>query len=77
MRLSELEAKDVVEVKSGKKIGHVTDVEFDQKSMCLCTLIVTEVIWKDFILIFSKPKIIKINIDQIIQIGKDVLLVKC
>lgn len=77
MRLSELEAKDVVDVRSGRKMGYVSDLEIQQDCMCVKALIVCEVRWKDFILIFSKPKTKRIPIDQIVTIGKDVILVKC
>lgn len=77
MRLSELESKDVVDVKSGKKLGYVSDLELDDKCLCVKCLIICEVRWKDFILIFSKPKTKKISIEQIVCIGKDVILVKC
>ena len=77
MRFSQLEAKDVVDVKSGKKIGYVNDLEIDQEKMQICFLIVCEIRWKDFILVFCKPKIKKIAINQIVCIGKDVILVKC
>ena len=57
MRLSDLEAKDVVDVRSGKKLGFVSDLELDDKDLCILCLLVCEVSWKDFILIFSKPKL--------------------
>ena len=76
MRLSDLEAKDVVDVKSGKKLGYVSDLELDEQDLCILFLLVCEVSWKDFILIFSKPKIKKVKLDQIVCIGKDVILVK-
>lgn len=76
MRLSDLEAKDVVDVRSGKKLGFVSDLELDDKDLCILCLLVCEVSWKDFILIFSKPKLKKIKLDQIVCIGKDVILVK-
>ena len=77
MRFTELEAKDVVDVKSGKKIGYVNDLEIDNDSMQICFLLVCEVRWKDLFLVFCKPKIKKIGINQIVCIGKDVILVKC
>ena len=77
MRLSELESKDVVDVKNGRKMGYVSDLELDDECLCVKALIVCEVRWKDFILIFSKPKTKKIGVDQIVCIGKDVILVKC
>lgn len=77
MRLSELQSKDVVDVKTGKKIGYVNDLEIDEECMKITFLIVCEVRWKDLILVFCKPKIKKISMNQIVCIGKDVILVKC
>ena len=76
MCFTELEAKDVVDVRSGKKIGYVNDLEIDRDNMQICYLLVCEVRWKDILLVFSKPKIKKIAINQIVCIGKDVILVK-
>ena len=54
----------------------LSDLELDDKDLCILCLLVCEVSWKDFILIFSKPKLKKIKLDQIVCIGKDVILVK-
>ena len=77
MRLSELESKIVVDIRNGKKIGQISDLEFDEKNMCICYLIVCEFSWKDFVMLFSKPRMKKISVDQIVCVGKDVILVKC
>ncbi len=75
MKLSELEAKDVVEVGSGKKLGYVSDLEIDDTCLRIECLIVCEVRWKDFLLL-TKPRTKKIPTSKIVCIGKDVILVK-
>ena len=77
MRLSELECKDVVDIKTGRKIGRVSDLEIDEKSMCVCFLVVSELTWKDLVLVLSKPRLKRVSVEQIVCIGKDVVLVKC
>ena len=77
MKFNELEEKDVVDVRSGRKMGVVSDLDIEECSLCIKALIVCEVSWKDFILIFSKPKTKRIPVENIIKIGRDVILVKC
>jgi len=77
MKFNELEKKDVVDVRNGRKMGIVSDLDIDENSLCIKALIVCEVRWKDFVLIFSKPRIKRIPIENIVKIGRDVILVKC
>lgn len=76
MRLSDLQQKDVVDVKSGKKLGYVCDLEMNGDGCKICAIIVYDVRWTDLFLIFSKPRKKRILIDQIVCVGKDVILVK-
>lgn len=72
MRLSDLQHKDVINVKDGKKIGNIIDIniELDGKMQ---GLIVEKS--KFFISMFSNKDEIEIKWSQIEKIGEDVILV--
>ena len=72
MRLSDLQHKDVINVKDGKKIGNIIDIniELDGKMECL---IVEKA--KFFVSMFSNKDEIEIKWNQIEKIGEDVILV--
>ena len=40
MLFSELKCKEVINLRDCRKLGHVTDFEFDQCTGCICKLIV-------------------------------------
>ena len=40
MKLSELEKKDIINIKDGKLIGRIVDVEFDINNGCLIKFII-------------------------------------
>lgn len=75
MRFVTLQSKDVINVKTGSKIGYVVDVEID---MC-CQRIVAIVVEKSpcirLICIMKGPPVFIIPIENIITIGDDVILV--
>lgn len=72
MRLSELQDKDVISVKDGRKIGNIVDicVTYDGKMQ---SLIVEGV---KGLHIFSAKEELEIKWEQIEKIGEDVILVK-
>lgn len=72
MRLSDLQHKDVINVKDGKKIGNIIDIniELDGKMQ---GLIVEKS--KFFVSMFSNKDEIEIKWSQIEKIGEDVILV--
>ncbi len=72
MRLSDLQDKDVVNIKDGTKIGNIIDVEITSDGK-MNSLIVEK---SKFILSrFTSKGEIKIKWEQIEKIGEDVILV--
>lgn len=72
MRLSELQHKDVVNIKEGTKIGNIIDVEIDEDGK-LNGLIVEKS--KFLISRFTTKNEVSIKWEQIEKIGEDVILV--
>jgi len=71
MRLSELQNKDVVNIKDGKKIGNIIDVSIDSEGKTT-GLIVEK--YKFLVSMFSNKEV-EIKWGQIEKIGEDVILV--
>ena len=72
MRLSELQNKDVVNIKDGSKIGNIIDVEINTEGK-MSNLIVEKS--KFFLSRFTNKGEILIKWNQIEKIGEDVILV--
>lgn len=72
MRLSDLQNKDVVNVKDGKKIGNIIDVSINNEGVTT-GLIVEK--YKFLISMFSSNSELEIRWNQIEKIGEDVILV--
>lgn len=75
MRLISLQRKDVVNVKSGVKIGYVSDVEIDPICHSILAIIIEKSNAFKLICFFKGPPCIVIPVEQIISIGEDVILV--
>lgn len=77
MLFSELKCKDVINIRDCKKIGRVSDLEFDECSGCICKIIVPGGN-KFFNFVHCEPGI-EIPYKDIRQIGPDIILVdiKC
>lgn len=71
MRLSELQDKDVVNIKDGKKIGNIIDVNIDLEGKTTGVLVER---YKFLISLFNN-NIVEVKWNQIEKIGKDVILV--
>ena len=71
MRLSELQDKDVVNIKDGKKIGNIIDVNIDLEGRTIGVLVER---YKFLISLFNN-NIVEVKWNQIEKIGKDVILV--
>lgn len=69
MRLSELQSKDVVSIRDGKKIGSIADATLDSNG----TLLSLTILKGKFAI--SKKDELKIEWRQIKKIGEDVILV--
>ena len=72
MRLSELQKKDIINTKDGKKIGNIIDINIDDNGN-LASLVVEKTVF--LISMFSNKNEIEIKWSQIQKIGEDVILV--
>ena len=72
MRLSDLQHKDVINIKDGKKIGNIIDIMIESNGV-MTGLVVEKS--KFLISMFSNKDEIIINWNQIEKIGEDVILV--
>ena len=73
MKLSELQKKDIVNIKDGKKIGKIVDVEFDQNSGYMLKFIIEEYHFVKSL--FRTTGEITIKFSQIKKLGEDVILI--
>jgi len=72
MRLSDLQNKDVVNIKNGKKIGNIIDVSINNEG--ITTGLIVEK-YKFFVSMFTTNGEVEIKWNQIEKIGEDVILV--
>ncbi|MBQ7789628.1 MAG: YlmC/YmxH family sporulation protein [Bacilli bacterium] len=73
MKLSELSKKDIINIKDGKRIGKIVDVEFDINNGYMIRFIIesSNVIKS----IFSSAEELTIKFSQIKKLGEDVILI--
>lgn len=74
IKLSELQIKEVIEINSGKKLGHIYDLEIDPYLGKIVAIIL--VIRNEKNSLFGKQEEKVIYWEQIVTIGADVILVK-
>lgn len=72
MRLSDLQNKDIVNIKDGKKIGNIMDVSIKEDGNMLSLIVAKN---RMFANIFSSGGEMEIKWTQIKKIGEDVILV--
>lgn len=72
MRLSDLQRKDVVSMKDGKKLGRIIDVEIDGVGAIQYLVIEP----RRFFRLFSSSEETTVTFKQIHKIGEDVILVE-
>ena len=73
MKLSELQKKDIVNIKDGKKRGKIIDVYFDESSGYMIKFVIEKT---HFVRnIFSNTDEIVIKFSQIKKMGEDVILI--
>ncbi len=77
MLFSELKCKDVINVRNCKKLGHISDIEFDECSGCICKVMIPG--GNRFLNFLCCEADIVIPFKDIRQIGPDIILVdiKC
>ena len=73
MKLSELQKKDIVNIKDGKKIGKIIDVYFDESSGYMIKFVIEKTHFLRNI--FSNTDEIVIKFSQIKKMGEDVILI--
>ncbi len=73
MKLSELQKKDIVSIKDGKKIGRIVDVEFDVKSGYMIHFVIERAHFMKSL--FSTTEELNIKFTQIKKLGEDVILI--
>lgn len=73
MRLSDLQNKDVIDIKTGEKIGNVIDIEISNTTGELKKMIIYD--RKGFLNMLKGAEEIFITWNQIKKIGSDVILV--
>lgn len=71
--LSELQMKEVIMMKSGKRLGFINDLEIDENNGHITALIIVGRQMKGSF--FQKPEEKFIYWDQIVTIGADIILV--
>ena len=72
MHLSDLQSKDIVDIRDGKKIGNIIDVTIDNNGVMVSLLVQKT---KFNINIFKNNNEEEIKWNQIKKIGEDVILV--
>jgi YlmC/YmxH family sporulation protein len=72
MRLADLQRKDVVSLKDGKRLGRIIDVEIDGVGEILYLVIEP----KRFFRLFGSSEETTVTFKQINKIGEDVILVE-
>ena len=73
MRLSDLQAKMVVNIKDGKHLGTFIDAEVNEMGQILYFTVMNRRFLKKF---FKSEPEVNITIKQIVKIGTDVILVE-
>lgn len=73
MRFLDLKQKEVINCKDCKRLGNVTDIEFDEHNGQLCGIIVPESL--HFFGCFGMATYYYIRFCDIIRIGPDIILV--
>ena len=73
MKLSELQKKDIVSLKDGKKIGRIIDVEFDPSSGYMIKFVIERAHFVRSL--FYSTEELTIKFTQINKMGEDVILI--
>lgn len=72
MRLSDLQAKMVVNIKDGKHLGTIVDAEVNENGQIIYFTVMVKHLFKR---LFRSDVEVNITIKQIVKIGSDVILV--
>lgn len=72
MYLSDLQEKDIISTKNGRKVGHIVDAEISPQGDILFLIVEEKKNFKKFMVPISDTKI---SFENITKIGEDVILV--
>lgn len=72
MRLADLQVKDIVNVKDGKRLGRIIDAEIDHEGKIVYFVVEQKKLFR----FFSSSPEVNITFNQIVKIGEDVILVE-
>ncbi len=72
MRLADLQVKDIVNIKDGKRLGRIVDAEIDSQGQIQFFIVEQKRIFR----FFSSKLESNITFKQIVKIGEDVILVE-
>ena len=71
MKLSELQRKDIINIKDGKKVGRIIDVEFDPSNGYMIKFVIERTHFVRNLL----SENLSIKFTQIKKLGEDVILI--
>ncbi|TSB46334.1 YlmC/YmxH family sporulation protein [Alkalicoccobacillus porphyridii] len=74
MKISDLQAKDIVNLETGKRLGHLTDLDLNLSNGQIESIIISS--GGKMMSLFGKEEEFIIPWSNIIKIGSDVILVK-
>ncbi len=72
MYLSDLQSKDIISVKDGRKIGRIIDAEINSQGRIINLIIEEKKNFRKFVISSEDTKV---SFDNISKIGEDVILV--
>lgn len=72
MKLSELQKKDIINIRDGKRVGKIIDVEFDNNGYMVHFVIERCNFMRS---LFSNTNELNIKFSQIKKMGEDVILI--
>ncbi len=73
MKLSEMQKKDIVNIRDGKRVGRIIDVEFDPSNGYMIHFIIEKTKFVRNVFSFSED--LNIKFSQIKKLGEDVILI--
>ena len=73
MKLSELQRKDIINIKDGKKVGRIIDVKFDPSNGYMIKFVIERTHFVRNLL--STNENLSIKFTQIKKLGEDVILI--
>jgi YlmC/YmxH family sporulation protein len=73
MKLSELQRKDIINIKDGKKVGKIIDVVFDPSNGYMIKFVIEKAHFVKNL--FTTSEEITIKFTQIKKLGEDVILI--